>query len=589
MVKIILLCGKMFIGYVVWTVIILDNVLLMIVLIFVIALILFLTTYLIIKRTKTSKIKKEIEKLDIERNLLVGVPILTELSKVKDLVKTDNLKEKLNEWDTTFKLIRDDRVPKLTDLITEADYLVSRNEYKGAVKKIANIEMEISELKNKSGALLDELKVITTSAERNRNEITKLKVEYRELQNKFDRTMKDYGSIAKPIALQFENIDKRFTEFEYAMDHNDYVGVEKIVTSLQTMLNDMKITLEEVPQIVLMAEMLIPKKIEDTTTTYARMLRDGYPMDYLNVEYNIKEINKKISVIMDKLNILDLGDSILELKTILGYFDDLFKDFDKEKEARNIFRENSKLFKSKIDKTNKIVYNIYLSIDDIRTTYDLKDDDINKFNIINENLELLNKDFKSLIEHSKMHTFAYTKLTLELDGLFNKLMRLNDDLDYQLKSITSMKDDETRAREQLIVIENLLKQTKLKINDYKLPVIPDSYFIELKEAYQAIREINKELDKKPIVIKILNIRVDTARDLVFKIYNKTNDMLKEALMAEKVIVYGNRYRSSYKEIDKSLGDAEVLFKKGQYKQSLNVSINSIQMIERNIKEKFALE
>ncbi len=587
--KIILLCGKMFIGYVVWMVIILDNVLLMIVLIFVIALILFLTTYLIIRRTKTSKIKKEIEKLDIERNLLVGVPILTELSKVKDLVKTDNLKEKLNEWDTTFKLIKDDRVPKLTDLITEADYLVSRNEYKGAVKKIANIEMEISELKNKSGALLDELKVITTSAERNRNEITKLKVEYRELQNKFDRTMKDYGSIAKPIALQFENIDKRFTEFEYAMDHNDYVGVEKIVTSLQTMLNDMKITLEDVPQIVLMAEMLIPKKIEEATTTYARMLRDGYPMDYLNVEYNIKEINKKISVIMDKLNILDLGDSILELKTILGYFDDLFKDFDKEKEARNIFRENSKLFKSKIDKTNKIVYNIYLSIDDIRTTYDLKDDDINKFNIINENLELLNKDFKSLIEHSKMHTFAYTKLTLELDGLFNKLMRLNDDLDYQLKSITSMKDDETRAREQLIVIENLLKQTKLKINDYKLPVIPDSYFIELKEAYQAIREINKELDKKPIVIKILNIRVDTARDLVFKIYNKTNDMLKEALMAEKVIVYGNRYRSSYKEIDKSLGDAEVLFKKGQYKQSLNVSINSIQMIERNIKEKFALE
>lgn len=587
--KIILLCGKMFIGYVVWMVIILDNVLLMIVLIFVIALILFLTTYLIIRRTKTSKIKKEIEKLDIERNLLVGVPILTELSKVKDLVKTDNLKEKLNEWDTTFKLIKDDRVPKLTDLITEADYLVSRNEYKGAVKKIANIEMEISELKNKSGALLDELKVITTSAERNRNEITKLKVEYRELQNKFDRTMKDYGSIAKPIALQFENIDKRFTEFEYAMDHNDYVGVEKIVTSLQTMLNDMKITLEEVPKIVLMAEMLIPKKIEEATTTYARMLRDGYPMDYLNVEYNIKEINKKISVIMDKLNILDLGDSILELKTILGYFDDLFKDFDKEKEARNIFRENSKLFKSKIDKTNKIVYNIYLSIDDIRTTYDLKDDDINKFNIINENLELLNKDFKSLIEHSKMHTFAYTKLTLELDGLFNKLMRLNDDLDYQLKSITSMKDDETRAREQLIVIENLLKQTKLKINDYKLPVIPDSYFIELKEAYQAIREINKELDKKPIVIKILNIRVDTARDLVFKIYNKTNDMLKEALMAEKVIVYGNRYRSSYKEIDKSLGDAEVLFKKGQYKQSLNVSINSIQMIERNIKEKFALE
>lgn len=570
-------------------VIYLDNMLLMIILFLVIAVILFLTVYLIVKKIKANKIKKEIENLDIERNLLIGVPILSELSKVKDLVKTDNLKEKLNEWDTTFKLIKDDRVPKISDLIAEADYLISKNEYKGAVKKIANIEMEISELKNKSDLLLNELKVITTSEERNRNEITKLKVEYRELQNKFERTIKDYGNIAKPISLQLENIDKKFSDFEYAMDHNDYVGVEKIVNSLKVLLEEMKEILEETPQIVLMAELLVPKKIEETTVIYSRMLRDGYPMDYLNVEYNIKEITKKVNLIMDRMRILDLTDSVLELKTILNYFDDLFKDFDKEKEAKSIFRENSKLFKSKIEKTNKVVYNIYLSIDDIKTTYDLKDEDINKFNVINEELEILNKDFKLLLEHSKGKTFAYTSLTTELDGLFNKLIDLNDDLDYQLKSITSMKDDETRAKEQLVVIENLLKQTKMRIKDYKLPVIPDSYFIEMKEAYQAIREINKELQKKPIVIKILNIRVDTARDLVFKIYNKTNDMLKEALMAEKVIVYGNRYRSSYKEIDKCLGDAEVLFKKGQYKASLDISINSIEMIERDIKEKFSLQ
>ena len=579
----------MLLGYVIWMVIYLDNMLLMIILFLVIAVILFLTVYLIVKKIKANKIKKEIENLDIERNLLIGVPILSELSKVKDLVKTDNLKEKLNEWDTTFKLIKDDRVPKISDLIAEADYLISKNEYKGAVKKIANIEMEISELKNKSDLLLNELKVITTSEERNRNEITKLKVEYRELQNKFERTIKDYGNIAKPISLQLENIDKKFSDFEYAMDHNDYVGVEKIVNSLKVLLEEMKEILEETPQIVLMAELLVPKKIEETTVIYSRMLRDGYPMDYLNVEYNIKEITKKVNLIMDRMRILDLTDSVLELKTILNYFDDLFKDFDKEKEAKSIFRENSKLFKSKIEKTNKVVYNIYLSIDDIKTTYDLKDEDINKFNVINEELEILNKDFKLLLEHSKGKTFAYTSLTTELDGLFNKLIDLNDDLDYQLKSITSMKDDETRAKEQLVVIENLLKQTKMRIKDYKLPVIPDSYFIEMKEAYQAIREINKELQKKPIVIKILNIRVDTARDLVFKIYNKTNDMLKEALMAEKVIVYGNRYRSSYKEIDKCLGDAEVLFKKGQYKASLDISINSIEMIERDIKEKFSLQ
>jgi len=563
-----------------------SDILIMIVSILIVTIILSFIAYLIIKKIKNNKIKKELEKLDIEKNLLVGVPILSELSKVKDLVKTDNLKEKLEEWNKTFTLIKDDRVPKLSDLIAEADFLVSKKEYKGAIKKIANIEIELNELKNKSNVLLDEMKIITTSEERNRTIITKFKVMYRELQNKFDRTIKDYGNIAKPIALQFENIDKRFSDFEYAMDHNDYVAVEKIVNNLEELLNNMRLILDEVPKIVLMAEMLIPKKIEEITVTYSRMIRDGYPLDYINFEYNLKEINKKVNSTIDRLKVLDLGDSALELKTILNYFDELYKSFDKEKESKNIFRENSKVFKNRLDKINKIVYNIYLSLDDIKLTYDLKDEEIIRFNAINEDLEVLNKDFKVLIEQSKIKTFAYSKLVEELDGLYNRLNELNNELDYQLKSITSMKDDESRAKEQLIVIENVLKQTKLKIKEFKLPIIPDSYFIELKEAYQAIREINKELEKKPIVIRVLNIRVDTARDLVFKIYNKTNEMLKQAMMAEKIIVYGNRYRSHNFEIENNLIKAEELFKKGRYKESLDLSINSIESVEKNIKTKF---
>ena len=213
------------------------------------------------------------------------------------------------------------------------------------------------------------------------------------------------------------------------------------------------------------------------------------------------------------------------------------------------------------------------------------DEEINKFSLLNRSLEQINEDFKSLLEHSKTKTFAYSKLYDELEGLKVKLSRLQDDLDFQLRSITSMKDDESRAKEQLDTIQNLLKQAKYKLKDYKLPIIPSSYFVELKEAQDAIREIVKELDKKPIVIKVLNIRVDTARDLVFKIYNKTNDMIKSAMLSEKMIVYGNRYRSLYSEIDSGLEKATTLFYKGMYEQSLNTSIEAIKIVEENPLEK----
>ena len=565
-----------------------ENILLVTITTIIIAVIIVVTTLLIIKKIKSDKYKKEVVRLDIERNQIVGIPILSEISKVRDLVKTDNLKEKLNEWDTTFKLIKDDRVPKISDLLAEADFLINKKEYKTALKKIANVEMEIEELKSKSNNLLDEIKIITTSEERNRSLITKLKVMYRELQSKFERTRKDYDEIGDSIELQFENIDKRFSEFENAMDHNDYVLVEKIVINIEDLINDMKVILDDVPTIVLMATILIPKKIEDISIYYSRMIRDGYPLDYLNVEYNIKEINNKVNVIMDNAKMLNTKDAILELKTITDYLDELFKDFDQEKECKNIFHENSKIFKKRLDKVNKMIYNIYLSLDDIKLTYDLKDEEISKFNLINEKLENLNKDFKTLIEHSKGKTFAYSKLADELSGLSNKLTRLNDDLEYQLHSISSMQDDEYRAKEQLQSIEKLLKQTKMRLKDFKFPFIPDSYFVELKEAGAAIREIIRELDKKPIVIKILNIRVDTARDLVFKIYNKTNELIKNASMAEKIIVYGNRYRSSYSDVDVSLDKAENLFRKGLYKESYNISLEALGKIDESIKSKFTI-
>lgn len=563
-----------------------NSVLLITISAFMLAVILIIVTIVIIKRNQNKKYKKEIEELDIRKNNLIGVPVLSEITKVKELIKTDNLKNKLDDWDNTFTTIRDEKIPELTDLISEADFLIDRKDYKQAVKKITNIEIEINSLKKKTDHLLEEVKLITNSEERNRALITKLKIVYREDQNKFERSKKEYGVIADYLEKEIDNIDDLFAKFEKAMDNNDYVSVEKKINLLDDKITKLGKLLEDIPTIVLMATVLVPNKIDEAITYYYRMKRDGYPLDYLNVEYNIKEIKNKIDNIIENLKKLELGESIIELKTFIEYFNELYNDFDKEKECKDLFRQNIKDFSYKIDNINKVVRDIYLQIDDIKYNYNLSDEDINKFSILNKNLEKINQDYKILVDQGKMKTFAYSKLVDELNGLSLKLSRLQDDLDFQLRSITSMKDDETRAREQLATIENLLKKAKYRLKDYKIPVIPSSYYIELTEAQDAIREIIKELDRKPIVIKILNIRVDTARDLVFKIYNKTNDMIKIASMSEKIIIYGNRYRSSYEEIDIALTKAEELFKRGKYKESLDLSMKSLSFIDKNVTEKF---
>ena len=304
-----------------------DSVLLVGISSIVVAIILIIITIFIIKSNQNKKYKKEIEELDIKKNSLLGVPVLSEITKVKELVKTDNLKEKMEDWDTTFKLIRDEKIPELTDSISDADFMIDRKEYKQAVKKIALIELEIRALEKKTDNLLNEVKLITNSEERNRSLITKLKIVYREDQNKFERKKKEFGEITPYMEEEFSRIDTLFTEFETAMDNNDYVLVEKKIAVLDERINSLGKLLEDIPTIVLMATVIVPNKIEEATIYYNRMKRDGYPLDYLNVEYNINEIKSKIENIISNLKKLEVGDSIIELNTWSQLYIMGFKNF----------------------------------------------------------------------------------------------------------------------------------------------------------------------------------------------------------------------------------------------------------------------
>ena len=562
-----------------------KTILVMMISLFFVSIVLVVVTLNLIQNKKNRQIKNIIDNLEIEKNKINSTPIAPELSKVESFLKNEKLEEMYKEWKERLDDIKDKQIPKLTDMLIEADYSLSQTDYRSAMYKIAKLEMEIYKVRTNSDFLLSEIKDITSSEERNRAIITKLKATYRELLQKFTSRQNEFGEIANPISLQFENITKRFEDFEAVMENNEYTEVTKIIKAIDEMLTHMTVIIDEVPSIVLMATNILPKRIKELEATYKSMLRAGYPLDYLNVEYNIGEANKKISDIMDRAGVLNLEDSLFELKVLLDYFDSLFGDFEKEKLERQNYDDTNYKFKTKLDKINNLVKEIFDQLNDLRNLYNLSKEDITLLNEVRDELKGLNADYKVLMDHTSNNTFAFSQLTKEVETLFLRLVEIEDTLDNSLDAIGSMRDDEVRARQQLEEVKTILKDSKSQIRDYNLPIIPQSYFTELKEAQSAIKEIVRELDKKPITISTLNTRVDTARDLVLKLYTKTREMMKTAMFAEMAIVYGNRYRSGVEDVDKNLTYSEILFYKGDYKKSLELSINTLNHIEPGIYNK----
>ena len=296
------------------------------------------------------------------------------------------------------------------------------------------------------------------------------------------------------------------------------------------------------------------------------------------------QINKNVEGILDKVNVLNLEGCMFDLKTMLEYLDSLFIDFEKERLARKVYEEVENDFAKKIEKTNKLVCDVYEQLDDIKKLYDLNDEDVEIIHNVNKSLVVINDDYKKMLSKVAAKSSPYTMLNKEIEDLTIRLSNMEEELDSSLKSLGNMYEDEVRAREQLKEIQEFLKQCKNKMRTYKLPVITDNYFVQLSEANEAIEEVKKELDKKPIVINILNTRVDTARDLVLKLYNTTNEMVRMAQCAEIAIVYGNRYRD-YDEVDAGLDDARVKFFAGDYKKALDLAIRTISLVDEDITKK----
>ena len=551
----------------------------------IVAIILIVLCLVLVDKHNKKKYEEILRELERNKNLILSGSILTELNKLSTLINNKDLEKSYIIWQNRYKKIKEEDIPDLDDKLNELENLFKTRKFRKINEAIAKLELELYYVKSKSEFLLRDIKEITLSETKNREIITRLKKDYREIYLKYHHNIDDYELIKKAIELQFENVDKLFASFELTMENNAYAEAPKIVKALDDAVGNLKVVIDESPSVIVMGKKLIPEKIADIERINNKLISEGYNLDYLNIDYNISEAEKKIADVFDRLNVLNLTDSVMELETIVNYFDELYNDFEKEKDSKKAYEENARKIGVKCKKLLAIIKNLTSKIEDIKYSYDLNDDEVKIIDELNLNIKSIQSDYEVVVENYRNKSFAYSKLNDELVNLNFRLVKEEDKLELTLRNLSSLKEDEIRAREQLDEIRDIFKKCENALLSYKLPVIPKEYYTETLEASDALDNMINELNKKPISIKVLNIRVDTARDLVLKLYKTTTDYIKAARLSENTIVYGNRFRSENIKVDAGLAKAEKEFYKGNYKNSLELAINAVSEADPDIHSK----
>ena len=262
---------------------------------YIITIVLVIVTLNFLNNRDKKNYRRQLDELEKHKNLIISATLIAELKKVEPLIDNSNMKDTLKKWHERYESLKEEDVSRITDSLIEAEDLYEKRDYKALSKLLSEIELDIYFVNTKANFLLDEIKEITLSEERNRETITKLKTTYREILSKYQKDKKDYTVVSQPLELQFERVDKLFSAFEVAMENKSYQEVGKIVKAIDDLIGNLKLVIEEAPSIIMLGKHIIPKKIADIGNISKKMESDGYNLDYLNIPYNITESSKKIT------------------------------------------------------------------------------------------------------------------------------------------------------------------------------------------------------------------------------------------------------------------------------------------------------
>ncbi|MBR4162083.1 MAG: selenide, water dikinase, partial [Solobacterium sp.] len=196
----------------------------------------------------------------------------------------------------------------------------------------------------------------------------------------------------------------------------------------------------------------------------------------------------------------------------------------------------------------------------------------------NDELKRLNDMKPRVYENVKNYQIPASTVLVSLKELHEDLNTCNKELKEMRTKIELASGDEDRAKKQLVKLQIIMNQMQVKIRKYKLPDISHTYEQDMKKANAYIDKLQGLMEESPLNMQVLNGTLQEALDFIYKLYNNVNNIVGTVVMVENTIVFGNRYRSTYADIDSELTRSELCFRNGEYTQALTVAIATIEKI-----------
>jgi len=543
---------------------------------------------ILVNNNKKAKLKKEIDELYTRFNTIKTIPIAFKLNKAQIMAKRNE--DVANAVSAYFK-----KYEESEKHINEIQEAINDLEDEFQAKNYKQVISHLDEIKAKTDACEEEIKDIETflddfsRKENDQREFSaRLKEEYRLIKNATNQNSQSLSIGLEGIQNRLLECENLFSSSEEWMYGNEYARAQDDLDKIEEILKNLRDNMSHMPSLIKDVKGVLPVMLDEAKREYALTKQRGVYLEHLNVEEKMAKVEKVINE--DTKNIIECN-----VDNVKGRVDDckdilntLMEDLATENRSFKETKENSDRALEYIKDLTKVENYVRIAYDKDSARFGLENlQDVLKKQ--REEIENYQKEYQQICEELAS---CLKPASNTLDEVLDLLKRIEVDKKemYAYKTIIDRSNDgESRALSQLVKLQLVISEVETKVQEYRLPTISETYDVDLQKSKDYVKEISNSLAMIPINIEELNTLLDSAIDFVYKFYNNVNNIVGMAIMVENTIVFGNRYRSSFPEIDHELSKAEFQYLNGEYTKALKTAISCMETIFPNNADKQILE
>lgn len=541
-----------------------------------VALIIFMIVY---HSIKLKIYRQEILDLQNQINGIKTLPLQYRLGRVQSIAKNmPEVAEEYEQFTKDFEKITEFQKNELGVLVNEVDESLFYGKTHGIKKKFALIREMTQRYDHDAKDLLARIEKVTEIENIQRVEIIRVKGKYREVGNEYEKIRVKVEEFVPHALEMFKELDDDFVKLETLMNNQMFADAKNFTEEIENRIDGLQENLKDLPSYVYVVSDLLPSKIDKVDELITSLEGDEYALEEMNIAARRQEVDKQMEESIAHVKNVDIKGAAEVLEPLTGLIEELVIDLGKELDSYKQFKEKWRESYNELQRLTDVYQNTMKEYRRLITEFVIDEEEVvisKKY----EEFKQIQKDANDLIEQMESGHFAYANMLEHVENLYDRMMQH----DAYLEEFKKQKEDiDTKNQKTEELLENInivLLEIKSEIKNEHLPLVNDSYRDYIADSYNKVEEIKRFKAHKPVVLNELCAKVEGARDVIYKLYDNVHNMIVTAGMVEDAIVYANRYRSMFLEVNTELTKAEVLFRNGEYRNALQVAVDILERLE----------